>query len=268
MAEREEAATAATLGAAVVYCDTCGKETPHRILRLDRTGGGGRRALSGIARCRACRWTHPFVSAGPDRAEVEAIVSAGAVSEHRVLELPATEPLEVGSPLPGLRPEARIRKLDLREGGQAAEAPAREVRTVWAVETASELLRVAVLSGARSTTERVPRSAGLRLSVGSSLRLPSGPVTIVALRAHGHTWRRAGDTFPAEVVQVVYGRRTVRPPAGRSPWRRERGTPSSRASSTSRAARSRSSPGPSRNRTDPRARTAAGGATDRNSSLP
>ncbi len=266
MAEREDGATAATLGSAVVFCENCGRETPHRILRLDRAGRGARRALGGIARCRSCRWTHPFVSVAAERAEVEAIISSGPTSERVQLKLPANEPLEVGAPLPGRRAEARIRKIELRAGGETSSAPARQVRTAWAVEETSRRLRIAILSGARSTTERIPQTAGLRLGVGTLLRLPSGPVTIVALRAHGHTWRRPGDEFPAEAVQVAYGRRTVRPPAGRSPWSRVRGTPSSRASSTSRSARSRSSPGASRKRTVPRARTASGGATDRNSS--
>jgi uncharacterized Zn finger protein len=265
LAERSDAATAATLGSASLYCDSCAKETPHRMLRLDRTGRASR-GLSGIARCRVCRWTHPFVSAAEASAELEAIVAAGPASHRATVRLPPSEPLEVDGPLPGRRPIARVRKIELRAGGQASSALAREVRTVWAVEEASQLLRVAVLSGARSRTERVPRSAGLRLTVGSTLALPGGPVTIVALRAHGHTWRRPGDAFPAEAVQVAYGRRTVSPPAGRRPWSRVRGTSSSRESSTSRSDRSRSSPGARRNRTVPRDRTASGGATERNSS--
>jgi len=259
----------AALGSAVVFCDACGRETVHRILRLDRTKrSASPRAVAGVARCRECRWTHPFVSARPSRVEVEVIVSRGAESQRRTLELPPGDLLQVGEPVPGVEPVVRVQRLDRLDGRPSRSSPARELRTVWAVAEGPRFLRVAVLQGARSTTEKLAAAPGLRLEVGAPLRLPGGAVTIVALRARQQTWRRPGDAFPAGEVTVVYGRRTVSPPAGRSPWSRVRGTSSSRASSVSRSARSRSSPGVSRNRTVPRARTAAGGATVRNSSSP
>jgi len=262
-----ETPTALALGAAVLYCENCGKETLHRIVRLGKASRGRTaRAVTGVARCRECRWTHPFVSSHDVPAAVELVASSGPTSRRTSVDLPPTELLQVGERFPGTGPAAVVRKIDLRDGSSASAARARDVRTVWAVVEGPRILRVALLDGSRSTTERIAASEGLRLAVGDALRLPGGPVTIVALRAHGRTWRRPGDAFTAEEVGVVYGRRTVRPPAGSSPWRRERGTPSSRARSTSSGARSRSSPGARRNRTVPRARTAAGGATIRNSS--
>jgi len=264
----EEAPTAAALGSALLFCESCGRETVHRILSVH--GGSGRSpgaSVRGTARCRECRWTHAFASAPPARASVDLVVSSGAESRRTTVELPPATTLRVGELLPEASPPARLRKLDLRDGRTADEARARDVRTAWAIADGPRLLRVAVLEGAWSTTERLAAADGLRLGIGDVLRLPAGAVTIVALRARGHTWRRAGDVFDAGEVAVVYGRRIVRPPAGRSGWSRERGTPSSRASSTSRSARSRSSPGASRKRTVPRARTASGGATSRYSSL-
>ncbi len=263
MPGREEAPDAAALGSAVVRCENCGEETLHRILRIDRRGGGG---VSGIARCRVCRWTHPFASLAAPRARVEVVVSAGATSARRGLELAEGVRLRVGEPVPGLALPATVTRLDRRDGKAGTEASAREVATVWAIEDGHRFVRVAVIDGARSSTERMPTVPGTRIEVGASLRLRSGPVTVVGLRARHRTWRRPGDGFPAEEVTVVYGRRTVSPPAGRSPWSRVRGTPSSRASSISRSARSRSSPGERRKRTAPRARTAAGGATASHSS--
>ena len=259
--------TTGSVGAAVLFCDNCGKETLHRVLRLDRpTGGGPRRSVAGVARCRACRWTHRFLSSRARTVGVEVIVSRGAASERKQVEVPATERFQVGASLPEAGTDLRVQRIDRHDRRPASSAPADEVRTVWAVVDTLPSLRVAILQGARSTTERLAAPSGLRLTVSEDLRLPSGPVTIVALRARGHTWRRPGDAFPAEEVAVVYGRRTVSPPAGSRAWSRGRGTPRSRASSTSRAARSRSSPGVRRNRTAPRARTAAVGATLRNSS--
>ena len=256
-----------SLGAALLHCDACERETLHRILRLDRTSAArAGRSLRGVARCRVCRWTHPFVSTRDIPVTVEVVVSHGAESRRLQVEMAPTEVLRVGARLPVPGPELTVRRIDRRDREGPAPAIAREVRTVWAVESGPSELRVAVQEGARSKTERLLRTPGLRLVVGASLALPSGPVTIVGLRAQGRTWRRLGDTFAAEEVRVVYGRRSRNPPAGSSPWRRVRGTPSSRESSSSTAGRSRSSPGARRNRTAPRARSAAGGATERSSS--
>lgn len=255
-----------SLGAAIVYCDNCGKETPHRILRLRGAEPGATRTVRGVARCRECRWTHPFVSTESPTSEVAAIVSQGSTTARRTLELAPAQRLRVGEALPGVEPPVVVRKLELHGGGRASEAAAREVRTVWGVVEGPRLVRVAVLEGPRSSTEKVAAAPGARWEVGGELRLANGPVVIVALRARSRTWRHPGDAFPAHEVTVVYGRRSVSPPAGRSDWRRGRGTPSSRASSISRAARSRSSPGASRKRTAPRARRADGGATERSSS--
>ncbi len=254
----------ASLGTARLFCETCREETLHRILRVD--AGSGRRSVGGVARCRVCRWTHPFLSARPSQARVELIISVGPTTVRRPVEVPTTATLRVGEPVPGGPADTVVRRLDLHGGSPAAEAFAREVRTAWLAAGGPPRIRVAVVEGARSHTELVEATPGLRLEVGGVLRLERGLAAITALRARQQTWRRLGDAFPAEEVSVVYARRTVRPPAGNSPWRRERGTLMPAASSRSAASRDRSSPGVRRNRTAPRARIAAGGATESSSS--
>jgi uncharacterized Zn finger protein len=270
MADEDDAngtgADSRPLGSAVVFCDACGKETVHRILRLEPASRAGGTVVRGVARCRECRWTHPFTSERAPKVAVDLIVSSGASSRRDSVELAPSEPLRVGELLPSSEIPARVRRLELRRGGQATEAEARLVRTAWVADERAGSVRIAVLDGARSSTERLPASGVGRWVVGALVRLPSGMARVVALRARGHTWRREGDAFAAAEVSVVYARRISRPPAGRRLWSRERLTSSSRASSTSRSERSRSSPGRSRKRTVPRARTADGGATDRNSS--
>jgi len=259
----EEPPAEAALGAAMLFCESCGRETTHRIVRLDRSARAGATTLRGTARCRECRWTHAFVSARPVTTSVEAIVSSGAESARRTVDLPPYLVVRVGEALPALADSAEVRRIDLASGATAEEALAREIRTVWLAERGPPTVRVALMTGARSTTLRVVVDPRTRLEVGGELRTATETVAIVGLRARGQTWRRFGDAFPAGEVTVVYARRTLRPPAGRSPWRREREIPSSRASSTSRSPRSRSSPGRRTNRAVPRARTASGGATAR-----
>ena len=252
--------TAGHLGSASLYCERCGRETLHRIFRVRRGTRVGARAVEGVARCRECRWTHPFESAPEERTEVSAIVSDGPRSVRRALSLPPDQILEVGSVLPGLDERAIVRRIDARNGRAVSRGRADEVSTLWAMRDAGAVVRVSVIDGATTHPGRIVVPPGTPFEVGGELAIEGVRMVIVALRARGRTWRLPGDAFPAGEVQRLYGRRIVRPPAGSSVWRRGRPMPRSRTSSSSRADRSRSSPGVRKTRTSPRARTAASGA--------
>jgi uncharacterized Zn finger protein len=250
----------ARLASAQVYCESCRRETPHRILRVAATSSDGR-VIRGVARCRECRLTHGFESVEEARAEVPLVLSTAGRSTRTVVTLPEHRRLLVGSGLPSAGPDVRLRRIDLKDGTQASEARAGDVATLWATRDPPPWVRVSVVKGRITRTTRLPYTPGTRFEVGASLLLDRSSYWVAAVRARRRTWRRLGDAFPAEEVERVYVRRTERPPAGRSAWRSERGTPSDSESARSTPARSRSSPGRRRARTSPRARTAASGAT-------
>ncbi len=246
--------------AATLACEQCGAETAHRIVRWTR-GPSGRLPRSGLARCRVCGFTHPFDLPVPRTVSLDRIDSSGGESRRERIALDASTSLEVGAPFPGSDPPVRVRRLDLRQGRSAKSAPAAAVATVWTVPVGPPRVKVSVRSGARTDATTWVAPEGTRIGVGDSVEVDGRTAEVVALRAFGRTWRKPGDRFAAEEVQRLYARRTVSPPAGRADWSQVRERPSSRASSTSRSSRSRSGPGVRRNRTVPRARTAAGGAT-------
>lgn len=250
------------LASATLYCERCGRETPHRILRVDRNPHAPGAVLSGIARCRECRRTHPFESVAIEPVERVLIVSSGARSRRSKVRLPRFARLEVGGQLPGFEPPVVIRKLDLPSGEPRRHATANEVATVWGVRDEGAVVRVSLVEGARTQACVVRLPHGTELEVGAELNVDGLRTEIVGLRAAGHTWRRPGDRFPGERVDRAYVRRTSMPPAGRSNWSRSRESPSSAASATSTAGRSRSSPGIRVTRRVPRDRNAEGGADD------
>jgi len=252
--------TAARVRSAALPCENCGRTTPHRVLRWDRGGDGTRSRLSGVARCQECRWTHPFVQVAPSEVEVALIVSEGAHSSRRRVPLPAGRRLQVGSGLPGGGGELEIRRIDTHDGESVASATTTETATVWATPAGATAVPVSIVGGARTVATRWPTAPETPVSVGDEIEIEGAAIVVVGLRARGHTWRRFGDRFTAGEVQRLYARRRAMPPAGSSDWSRVRVRPSSAASSTSRAARSRSGPGTRTTRTVPRAATAEGGA--------
>lgn len=235
---------AAAVRLATVYCETCGRETPHRILRLDPRRSPG--TLAGTARCQECRVTAPFLSSLPPAASLDAIVSAGPRSERHRLDLEADRVLRRGDRIELAGRAALVTRLEDRRHRDVGEARAADLATVWATRSVEPTVRVALIEGARSRTLRVPSSAFPGLEVGGRFRLGNSALVIAALRARGRTWRRPGDAFRAEEVSVVYARRAESPPAGRRRWSSVREMPSSRTISSSSRARSRSSPGASR----------------------
>ena len=256
-----EGASTPGLHVAEIRCDSCGRVTVHRIVRWDPRRRSASRQFEGLAKCRECGWTHPFQVRRPSEATIDLIVSRGAESERTTVRMPASQELRVGSPVSATDVPLTVRKLEAVEGGPVPHGRAVSIRTVWAVPASEHRLRVSILEGPRTRPVEAIVDPATIVTVGEDFLLAEGSIRVLALRAQGRTWKLSGDRFPARVVQRVYGRRIETPPAGRSDWRSERETPRSRASSTSRPARSRSSPGVRRNRTSPRRRTAAAGAT-------
>jgi uncharacterized Zn finger protein len=247
------------IASAQIFCDGCGRETVHRVLRVlpSRPGSG---AVRGIARCRECRLTHPFESVPPPRVTVRLVASEGERSNRTSVELPAHRRVLVGSGLPEMDPALRVRRIDLRDGRRATEARVEEIAVVWATREPPPSVKVSIVSGRLTRTTRLPYSPGARFEVGASVTVERRPLWIAAVRARGHTWRLRGDAFPAEEVERIYVRTTAIPPAGSRDWSNERGTPRASERVRSTVARPRSSPGRRTARTSPRARTADSGA--------
>ena len=250
----------ARLRSAELFCENCGRNTPHRILRIERGARPQAGRIRGTARCRDCRWTHPFDSRIPRTIEVGAVVSTGERSEHLRIALPIGRRVQLGTGLSGSPTPVVVRRIEGRDGRSLSSAHPEEIATVWATRDLGAVVKVSLVEGRRTRTGRLVVPPDTPYAVGDRVTVEGERIEIVALRARGRTWRRPGDAFPASEVQRLYGRRTSIPPAGRSDWRSPRGSSSSAASSTSRSARVRSSPGVRRTRTVPRARTAAGGA--------
>jgi uncharacterized Zn finger protein len=245
--------------AASLLCDSCGRTTPHRILRWDRRPTGSPGRLSGVARCQVCRWTHPFVQTPPPESEVALVVSAGSESVASRLRVPSLRKLQVGSNLPGSAEPLRIRRIESRSGESLPAALPADVGTVWATHEGERAVPVSIVERARTHAARWITTPTVEVEVGVSLTVDGATTVVVGIRARGRTWRYPGARFPASDVQRLYVRRAM-PPAGSRDWSRVRVRPSSRARATSSAPRSRSGPGTRTTRTVPRAATADGGA--------
>jgi len=259
--EPEGTSVTPALHASALYCDVCGKITPHRILHIQRKAGeAGKvspRTVRGVARCRVCDSVHPFSTRPPAKSvDVLEVVSEGPLSQKRRVSLPFGRRLQVGSGVPGSDVPVIVRAIDRKDGRRVSEARAEEIVTIWTEREKPPIVRVSVIEGRRTSTTTIPAREDPMFEVGQTVMVHGVELTVMALRARGQSWRRPGDHFRASEIQRLYARRAFSPPAGSRDWRTVRDSPVSRTSSSSRSERSRSSPGVRRKRTVPRARTA------------
>jgi uncharacterized Zn finger protein len=249
------------LHAAELLCETCGRPTGHRVVRITHARQTpGADMIEGIARCSQCRWTHPFRLEVPKELAVPAIVSSGPRSSRMAVHVPSNQRLLVGSRVPEQNEPLRILRMDLRGGGQGTDALARDVATLWLALDGPRGIPVSLVLGAKTAVTRASIPADQFLEVGNTVEVAGGTLRVVGLRARNRTWSHPGDRFPAREVARIYTRRIESPPPGNNRWRRSREMPSSRTISTSRSGRSRSSPGVRVRRRRPRFRSASGGA--------
>jgi uncharacterized Zn finger protein len=249
------------LHAAELYCDNCQMSTRHRILtvaRERRTSAGN--LLEGTARCSQCRWTHPFQFALPEERIVPSVVSTGRHSSTGEIRVASSQRLLVGSRVPRHEPPLKIVRIDLRTGGRATDALARDIATLWLIPDGPRAVPVSLVLGPKTAVTRAELPPEQLVEVGRTISVAGGTLRVAGLRARNRTWTHPGDRFPAGEVTRIYTRRTEIPPAGSSRWSSSRETPRSRTISTSRSERSRSSPGVRTRRSRPRARSAWGGA--------
>ncbi len=237
--------------AVTLFCETCAGPTEHRVLRWSPAKGGsaGAGRAEGLARCRVCHLTRPFLWEGPARRDVAVVLSDGGRSRPERWPLPASERIAVGEERPSPDGSAwRVVRIDRSDGTRVSSARPEETGTVWLAPARAGTLPVSVLEGRRTRSVRWTPPDGTELAVGGSFELDGDTLRIVGLRARGATWKVPGDRFAAPEVARIYARRNVRPPEGSRGWSRARESPSSFASALSRSARSRSSPGPRRKR--------------------
>lgn len=249
------------LHSAGLFCETCATSTRHRILSVARERRTAERVvLEGTARCSQCRLTHPFELEIPKQISIRAVVSDGARSVPISVQLPANQRLLVGSQVPDQDRPLEVVRIDLRSSSQTSDAIARDIATLWLTPNGPRAIPVSLVLGAKTAATRAELPPEQFVEVGGTVAVAGGTLRVVGLRARNRTWSQAGDRFPAREVARIYTRRMEIPPAGNSRWSTSRGSPRSRTISTSRSARSRSSPGVKIRRNLPRARNAAGGA--------
>ena len=239
MPEARPRRSAPAVRSSVLFCEVCGEETPHRILRFAAEGSG---TVSGTARCGQCRWTHAFRQEVPSARPVWVVRSDGERSTRERRDVPGESVVEVGARLPGLEAKETVRKIELHDGRTPTVARPVEIATVWTAVERHDI-PVSLITGRETVPVRWTPLPGAIITVGDPLTVDGSSTFVVGFRGRGRSWRRSGDALPAEEVTRIYARRIANPPAGRSRWSSSNAMPSSRASSRSRPLRVRSSSG-------------------------
>ncbi len=180
-----------------IYCDVCGEETEHELIRADKN----------LYRCKVCG---SVVELREDRElELRAIISSGPESEKGKLRVKENEVLEVGEEVvveveDGFK-VGEITSLEFKNGARAETALAKEVSTVWLRDVGEVIVKMSLHKGAITTPYRMLVSGETEFEVGEVLEINRRHFRITRIKLiNGRLLKKEGEVAEAKEIRRVY----------------------------------------------------------------
>ncbi len=108
-----------------LYCPTCGKITPHEVLK--------ERGREGVAKCKVCGTVHPYLEEEEKRVKIKVIVSDVERSWTEEIEEDPKREFREGEVINVNGIPAKIRKIEVSGGERKKRAKAEEVFRLWTI---------------------------------------------------------------------------------------------------------------------------------------
>lgn len=175
-------------------CPRCGEETVHDVLK--------RRGRERTIRCRECDRVQPVVE--PRRLDVAVQLSRGGQTESRSVEVAEDDRVAVGDRLLVAGGIAEVTAVEDREGRRPDEAPAPDIRTVWARDIQRLTVPVTVHRGRTSDALSTVLGPAEAVTVGDTLVVQGRRVRVDRIKARTGIVRRAGRSVEAPDIVRVY----------------------------------------------------------------
>ncbi len=180
-----------------IYCDVCGEETEHELIRADKN----------LYRCKICG---SVVELRPEKEiELRAIISSGSQSEKGKMRVKPEDVLEVGDEVvveveDGFK-VGEITSLEFKNGARGESAPAREVSTVWLRDVGEVVVKMSLHKGAITTPYRTLVSGDTEFEVGEVLEINRRRFRITRIKLiNGRLLKKEGQTAEAKEIRRIY----------------------------------------------------------------
>ena len=189
--------------ALTLYCETCGEETLHKILKgkiKDQKG----MVIDIVAKCNECDSTYTGTVRAPKLRTIPLILSHGEESRKTSIDLPENERIYVEDELILDTDIIMITSIEAR-GRRLKSAQVDEIETLWAKLFNTVQVPVSVNRGARTITGRLEAVPDEEFYIGDTVNLRNLPCVIHQIMlVDGRMVRRGGA--PAREIKRVYGK--------------------------------------------------------------
>ncbi len=181
-----------------VYCDVCGEETPHRLIRKEKY----------LYSCRTCGTVREVREKKP--LEIKAIVSSGDRSSVGKVTLNDGDILKVGDEIVVELPDrvtlAEITSIELKEGRRVEESSAGNVQAIWTREVEEVILRVSLHKGRYTESVRIKVPGETVFRVDGMIKISGKQYRITGIKTGKRMLKSPSQEAVAKEIVRIYAR--------------------------------------------------------------
>ncbi|RLF68550.1 MAG: hypothetical protein DRN57_03665 [Thermoplasmata archaeon] len=188
-----------------LFCEICGEETPHRILRgsisSDENAG-----FDGTVQCVPCGSVHSAHLDMEKPVKVPAIISEGSSSTKTSMELYPHELLRVGEEM--MWDGHNLRITSIESGGRRLDrAQAEEVSCLWLKNYDTIDVKISVVEGANTRSQKLTAAPDEEFAVGDLMDLGRTKVVVTKIKTERRMVYREGSPVEARRIKRIYTKR-------------------------------------------------------------
>jgi|Deesub1362A_J573_1020465.scaffolds.fasta_scaffold15911_2 uncharacterized Zn finger protein len=182
------------------YCEGCGRETEHEIVK--------QRGSEFLLRCSECGHVH-LVTDKPRLKEVSVIISRYETSERKMITFPAEEEVGIGDEVVVEGEPARITAIDTESGRRVKKAKLEDIKTLWCISLAIPVrVKYSLHFRGITTSGEIHTSRERVFSVGEVVVTPRETFVIEKIKTKDRMLKR-GSAYAEEIVRI-YGKKKLR----------------------------------------------------------
>jgi uncharacterized Zn finger protein len=188
-----------------LFCEGCGEETPHRILK-GKLGPTMESGFDGTVQCIPCGVIHPAHIEMEKPINVRSIISEKGRSTRTDIEFFPKEIIRIGDEL--MWEDHNFLVTSIEKGTRRVDkAEASEVDSIWLKLFDTVDIKVSIVEGANTKSERIEAAPEEEFAVGDLLEFGRMKVVITKIKKEKRMVYREGSPVQAREIKRVYTKR-------------------------------------------------------------
>jgi uncharacterized Zn finger protein len=191
---------------AVIFtlCESCGEETPHRVLK-GRMGASPESGFDGTVQCVSCKSIHKASFPVEKPISVQSIISDRDVSERKRIEFGPIEEVHVGEEFFWEDHNLKVTSIE-KDSRRVDKAKAKEIDCIWLKVFDTVPVKVSIVKGSNTKSERVEAAPEEEFAVGDILEFGRDKVVIDKIKTTRRMIYREGTPLQARDIKRIYAK--------------------------------------------------------------